>query len=175
MDPKPDSIQGFLEWGRRQVSQDRRGVLSHLRRGFNPDTEHYCWPFIAPFCNLNSPMDRQIWTLVAAGFATHQTSPPCGNMGMTLRKMALDRATGKPQEALEAFDPRFRRLINGDRSDLCRYLPPLIRMAKAGGGVPIDFECLFNDLKYWGKQTQLRWVQSYWTGDAPSAPKDIQP
>ena len=158
-------IQRFLEWGQRQVSQDNREVLSHLRRGFTPGTESYCWPFIAHYCNLSRSRDRQIWTLIAAGFALHGRSLPCGNMGTTLKNLALEGNSGKTEDALNSFDPRFRRLLSADLETVCRLLGPLIRMAKARNQIPVDFECLYNDLRYWGEKVKLRWVQSYWTGD----------
>lgn len=156
-------IQSFLEWGQQMVVRQDRGALSNLRRGFSRGTENRCWPYIAPYCDLTRDKERIIWTTIAAGFAIHERSLARGNMGVTMRRLALEGSTGTREDALNSFDARFRRLLSCQNSkEACERLPGIIRAAKNKGNIPIDFERLFEDLWFWGEKVKLSWAQTYW-------------
>ncbi len=156
-------IQRFLEWAKGRVTAKDRGTLADLRRGFSPGTEHRVWRHIALYCDLSKERERIIWQTIAAGFATHEATVKLGNMGSTIRRLALDGATGSPEDALKSFDARFRRLLTCDSAvEICERLPGIIRAAKSKNSTPIDFETLYTDLIYWGERVKLRWAASYW-------------
>ncbi len=156
-------IHRFLEWAQAKVSSNNRGVLADLRRGFSTGTENRCWPYIARYCDLSRDRERIIWQTIAAGFATHGATIKGGNLGTTMRRLALDGANGTAEDALKSFDARFRRLLTCDTSvEICERLPGIIKAAKNKNNIPIDFESLFIDLHYWGEQAKLRWAASYW-------------
>lgn len=156
-------IQRFLEWAKGRVTAKDRGTLADLRRGFSPGTEHRSWPHIAVYCDLTKDRERMIWQTVAAGFAVHEETHNSGNLGLTMRRLALDGSAGSPEEALKSFDARFRRLLTCDSVDeICERLPGIIHAAKSKNGIPIDFERLYTDLFYWGERVKLRWAAAYW-------------
>ncbi len=156
-------IQRFLEWAMERASSKDRGTLADLRRGFSPGTENRCWPHIALYCDLSRDRERVIWQTVAAGFATHETTVKGGNLGTTMRCLAIDGASGSAEDALKSFDARFRRLLTCDSSvEICERLPGIIKAAKSKNNISIDFETLYTDLFYWGKRVKLRWAESYW-------------
>lgn len=165
-------IQRFLEWAKGRVAAKDRGTLADLRRGFSPGTEHRAWRHIALYCDdLSNDKERIIWQTVAAGFATHEATMKAGNMGRTMRQLALEgnnkipKSESKTEDALKSFDARFRRLLTCHTSiEICERLPGIIRAAKSKNSIPIDFETLYIDLKYWGEQVKLRWASSYWGG-----------
>ncbi len=117
------SVLGFLKWAKGRVEAKDRGVLADLRRGFSTGTEHRCWPHIAVYCDLSKKRERIIWQTIAAGFATFEQTADSGNLGATMRRLALDGASGSSEDALKSFDARFRRLLTCDSAvDVCERL-----------------------------------------------------
>ena len=161
-------IRGFIAYLQGRVQAQDRGVLADLRHAFSPGTEHRAWPHIASRCDLVDARQRAIWQTVAAGFATHEKTSRCGNLGVSLRKIALSGANDKKEDALKSFDARFRRLLTCETAvEVCQRLVPIIRAAKQKD-VQIDFERLFGDLQDWGrpdKDVKIRWAATYWSGE----------
>jgi CRISPR type I-E-associated protein CasB/Cse2 len=159
---KTHPVQRFLSWAQSRVKAKDRGALANLRRGFSSGTEDRCWSYIAEYCDLTNDRQRIIWQTIAAGFATHEATANCGNLGSTLRGLALEGSTGKPEDALKSFDTRFRRLLTcSNATEVCMRLPGLIKAAQRKG-FAIDYEMLYADLWYFGERVKLRWAASYW-------------
>ena len=120
-------IQRFLDWAKKQ----NRGTQADLRRGFSSGTEHRCWPYIARYCDLYKDRDRIIWQTIAAGFATYEGTGKSGNFGITMRRLALDGATGNAEDALKSFDARFRRILTCSKAkEVCQHYPVLFGQLK---------------------------------------------
>jgi len=165
---KQSTIQQFLAKLQQFVipDQEDRGALADLRHGFSPGTEYRAWPYIASVCNLQDDKQRHIWLTISAGFATHKaTDRRAGNMGATLRALALQQLDESKGTPLKSFDARFRRLLTCDNAiELCDRLRGII-LAAQRKGIAIDLERLFRDLQTWHKpekKVKLRWAQSYW-------------
>lgn len=159
-------IARFLDWAQ---TQDR-GTLADLRRGFSSGTAYRCWPYISKYCDLRKDRERIIWQTIAAGVATNGNACDTGNLGTTLRKIALVGGSGKVEDALSTFDSRFRRLLSCAKgTDVCLYLPGIIRAAKSKNNIPINYAHLFNDLSYWGERVKLRWASAYWEENVKEA------
>ena len=158
-------IDRFLGRLNKYVDRQDRGALADLRRGFSEATEHRAWPYISPWCDLTNKRERMIWTTIAAGFATLGGTSKSGNMGATLRAIALGGGGKKPDEALASFDGRFRRLLTCQTAEeLCNHLPGVIRTAKQKG-VPVDFHQLYWDLVFWTsdkRDVPVAWAAAYW-------------
>jgi len=155
-------IDRFLGQLEAYVKRQDRGALADLRRGFSETTEHRAWPYISPWCDLNNPRERAIWLTIAAGFATLEKTTNSGNMGTTLRALALGDGRRKAEEAVKTFDGRFRRLLTCHTAEeLCAHLPGIIRAAKQKR-VDINFRHLHQDLRYWGEKVKIRWAANYW-------------
>lgn len=146
--------------------REDRGAMANLRRGFSPGTDHRAWPWIARWCNLTSDRQRMIYTTVAAAFATHPETADTGNLGATLRRIALGDQSDKDQ-ALQSFEARFRRFLTCSRAEeVCRRLTSVVRAA-AQGGIPINYEQLFIDLWFWDDypgRVKVQWAAAYWGG-----------
>ena len=155
-------IDGFLERLKEYVKSEDRGALANLRRGFSETTEHRAWPYISAWCDLTNPRERAIWLTIGAGFATMEETADAGNLGTTLRAIALGDGTRKADEALKSFDGRFRRLLSCHTAEeLCVHLPGIIRTSKHKS-VAVNFRQLYDDLKYWGGRAKVRWASQYW-------------
>lgn len=149
----------LVKWLKQRI--DDRGLMADLRRGFNPDTEHKAWPYVADWCDLTRSRQRHVHMTVMAAFAYHpRHDESAGNLGRTLRKIAMVEG-GK--DGLASFETRFRRLLVCDSlEELCRLLGPVIRAA-AAKGVTINYVELFKDLTYWSSPVKLRWASGYWS------------
>lgn len=165
-------VQRFLEW--LLANKEDRGVMSNLRRAFSPATEHYAWPHLAQFCQLDNEAERTIFATVAACFAFHPELTTEGNLGTTLRQIALAQQGGRqsPQEAIEHFERRFGRLItSATTEELCQQLRSIVHLAKSLG-VPVNYARLLEDLlnwENWAQDIRIRWAAGFF---APAAQAD---
>ena len=168
-------IDRFLDQLKGYVTKHDRGALADLRRGFSKTTAHRAWPYLAPWCDLTNDRDRDVWMTIAAGFATLEaTDGRAGNMGATLRKIAIGDRKKEKTEALRSFDGRFRRLLTcRTAEEVCERLPGVFRTAKAKQkGIGIDCRQLWEDLSGWGEEAKVRWAKGYWAvaDDGDDAP-----
>ena len=160
-------IDKFLAFLGGLVRKKDRGALADLRAGLSEATAYRAWPHVAPWCDLKNDRQRAIWMTVAAGFAVHEgTDPKAGNMGATLRSIALGDGTQKADDTcLHSFEGRFRRLLTcSSTHEVCERLPGVIRAAERKG-VKIDFRQLFWDLAGWNspkRDVRVEWAAAYW-------------
>ncbi len=152
------------------VKRDDRGLLANVRRGFSESTEIRAYPYVAPYCDLSDARERRIVLTVAAGFATLAPAGlarnNCGNMGATLRRLALSGTSEKPDDALSTFEARFRRLLTCQSTgELCEHLATVFRAA-ANQESPVDFKQLYWDLVDWERRerrdVRVAWAKGYW-------------
>jgi len=168
-------IGPFLAHLQGLVRRDDRGALADLRRGFSETTEHRAWPHLAGWCDLTDSRERQIMSTVAAGFALHGRSDlEAGNMGATLRGLAMGVDRQNAAKALESFDGRFRRFLScSSAEEVCERLPGVLRAAERKA-VPVDFARLHRDLFLWGERTKIEWADQYWGGRPPPAEQEVE-
>ena len=144
-----------------------RGMLACLRRGLGEATEPYAWPYLAPYCDLTDPREKAIWAFAAGAAATlcpdGLVRERIGNMGATMRKLAVGDNTKEADASLNSFKARFHRLLTCRiAEELCLHLVPVVRAAQAKG-VPVDVRRLFWDLRKWETHNiRLEWAQGYW-------------
>lgn len=152
------------------VKRDDRGLLANVRRGFSESTEIRAYPYVAPYCDLTDARERRIVLTVAAGYAmlapTGLARSNCGNLGATLRRLALKGTSESPDNALTTFEARFRRLLTCQTTlELCEHLVTLLRAA-ANKESPVDFKQLYWDLQDWDRRerrdVRVAWAKGYW-------------
>ena len=160
-------IQNFLKKLKYFAEHSDRGALADLRHGFSPGTEYRAWPYIARYCrNLENDTQRKIWLTIGAGFAIHKSTVKERNdIGSVMQKLAFGLPGNSPNDRLNSFEARFRRLIScSNSSELCDQLRGII-VAAERKGIEINFEQLFWDLQKWHKpekKVKVKWAQSYW-------------
>jgi CRISPR type I-E-associated protein CasB/Cse2 len=160
-------IDEFLARLKDCVDRRDRGVLADLRRGFSETTAHRTWPHIFAFWGPRVKGQLRVLQLIAAGFATLEATTLAGNMGMTMRRLAIGDHKGKSEQtdALKSFDGRFRRLLTCRTADeLCDRLPGILRAAKQKN-VDVDFRQLYWDLLCWNsdkRDVRVDWAAAYW-------------
>ena len=151
--------------GALQARREDRGFMADLRRGFSADLQHKAWPHVAQWCDLTRDRDRAIHVTVMAGFANHPNHAVLGNLGITLRKVAIGQAG---MDGLRSFEARFRRILTCTTvEEVCRHVAYVIRAA-AARDIPVDYVELYKDLAYWserngGQQIKVRWAAGFWS------------
>lgn len=158
-------IDRFLDCMKGYVVRKDRGALADLRRGFSAATENRTWPYLASWCDLTNQRERAIWRTIAAGFAVLKGSNPrAGNMGATLRRIAVE-GRQNTSDALKSFDGRFRRLlVCRTAEEVCERMPGVLRVAEQKG-ISVDFKSLFWDLICWQsdkRDVRVEWASAYW-------------
>lgn len=145
LDPKEDArrLLGYL----RRLKDDR-GAMADLRCGLNPTRVPRAWPWLGAVGGIGN---QRIET-IAGLYAYHPEETHSGNIGTTCRRLAGENNT---------FDGRFRRLLSCDRDEICDRLRPVILTAKAKG-IPVNYEQLIIDLRFWGDRVKTEWAQEYW-------------
>jgi len=161
MNTSKNKIQAFLEY--LQNHSQERGMMADLRHGFSPTSQYRAWPHIAPWCDLSDQRQKAIFITLAGAFAIQlQSGRGKSNLGSTLRRLAVQGASGKPQDALKSFEARFRRLLTCNAPEqVCERLPGIIRAAERKG-ISIDLEQLHQDLVFWSDKVKLEWAKAYW-------------
>lgn len=159
---KADEFIAWLE----QNAEDR-GLMAHLRRALTSAGEHYAWPHLVRWCNLENDQQRTVYATVAACYALHPEHENTGNFGSVVRQIALGLHGGN--DALQSFEGRFRRLLTCDSvEELCLHIRRVVQAAKQRG-VPINYHRLLLDLLWWqhdARRVKVQWAQSYWGGEA---------
>ncbi|MCS7238438.1 MAG: type I-E CRISPR-associated protein Cse2/CasB [Thermoguttaceae bacterium] len=170
-------VQRFIDW--LQSNKEDRGVMANLRRALSEATEHYAWPHLAHFCDLANDNERTIFETVAACFAFHPELTTEGNLGTTLRQIALAQrpAEQSPNEAIEHFERRFSRLITATTVDeLCQQLRSIIQLAKSQA-IPVNYGQLLEDLLNWEsswQQIRVEWAAAYYGPPAETEPPSAE-
>ena len=150
-----------------------RGMLAALRRGLSEATEHYAWPYLAPYCPMSDPKQRVIWLTIAGAAATlapgglvSANEIGVGNMGATMRHLAVGADRKEVDKRLASFESRFRRLLTCPTvEELCRHLVGVVRAA-ASKNIPVNLLQLHRDLLDWEsrqkRDVRIEWAQGYW-------------
>lgn len=139
--------------------------MADLRHGFSSGTEYRAWPHLAKWCNLEHANERKIWFTIAAGFALKKETMNTGNMGTTLRRLAIENKTNQDEiESVLKNNGRFKRLLTCQSIiELCNHLSGVIRLSEQKN-VGINFEKLFWDLVHWEDpkwEIKIKWAAKF--------------
>jgi CRISPR type I-E-associated protein CasB/Cse2 len=122
--------------------------MADLRCALSPARLPRAWPLLAPVAGVGNPRVET----VAGLFASHPQETNAGNLGTTCRLLADENST---------FEARFQRLLACDRDEICDRLRPVVLAARPRG-IPVNYEQLFADLRYWSDAVKARWAREYW-------------
>ena len=167
MNRQQDRARVFVSWLLER--QNDRGVMAELRRSLGRDTEYRAWKHLARWCDLTRIDQRLAYGAVAGAFAAHPCNAETGNLGDTMRAIALGSAPdgGDP---LASFEGRFRRLLTCDSvAELAERVGSVARAAKQRE-ITINYCQLLQDLLdfRWPdarEHAKLRWAYAFWRAD----------
>lgn len=163
-------MSAFLERLRRHV--DDRGMMANLRCVLVDNKKHRAWPVLNRIgVNVTNDVDA----FVAGLFATHPEETQSGNFGATCKVIEISRGDRRSDDnKLTPTERRFQHLLSAEKGDeLYKRLTRLVLMAKSQG-VPVNYEQLATDVRFWTDRTKTEWAAAFWTpGAEPAAEEDV--
>ncbi|MBQ9830116.1 MAG: type I-E CRISPR-associated protein Cse2/CasB [Akkermansia sp.] len=152
---KSNNIMPYL-----RLLQDNRGAMAALRCLLKPEQCFRGWQHVAAIDGIGDVAIETVAGLYA--LHPHEKTDEEYNFGDACRRLAVNRKTMEISEE-SPFDRRFRRLLSCDtRSELRLHLADIVRGMKASE-VPVNYESLYRDIKYWGSRVRERWAIHYWS------------
>ncbi|MFH1963242.1 MAG: type I-E CRISPR-associated protein Cse2/CasB [bacterium] len=160
----------LLERLRKYKEKDDRGMMANLRCILVDNKKHRAWPALN---RLGVAIDDDVSAFVAGLFATHPEETFDGNFGDTCRIIEQRRGDNRSDDSkLTQTERRFQHLLAAERGEeLYKRVMRMILMAKSQG-VPVNFERLKTDLKFWSDRTKTEWAVSFWTQGSQPAPEE---
>lgn len=152
--------------------KDDRGMMANLRCILVDNKKHRAWPALN---RLGVAIDNDISAYVAGLFATHPEEMTNGNFGATCKAIAVRRGDKRSDDnKLTSTERRFQHLLTAEKGDeLQGRVLRMVLMAKSQG-VPVNYEKLEIDLKFWSDRTKTEWATTFWTqGVASSTEVDV--
>jgi CRISPR system Cascade subunit CasB len=138
-----------------------RGLLADLRCALIDSKKHRAWPALH---RLGVDVSNRVAAVVAALYATHPAEGP-GNFGDTCRAIQSRRGDSRGDDKLGPIERRFLHLLAAEPGDeLYQRVTRLVLVAKSLE-VPVNYERLETDLKYWNERTKTAWAARFWTPD----------
>jgi CRISPR system Cascade subunit CasB len=141
--------------------KDDRGLLADLRCALVDGKKHRAWPALH---RLGVDVSNRVAAVVAALYATHPLEGP-GNFGDTCRAVQSGRGDSRGDDKLGPLERRFLHLLAAEPGEeLYQRVTRLVLAAKSLD-VPVNYERLETDLKYWNERTKTAWAARFWTPD----------
>ncbi len=150
--------------------KDNRRLMANLRCVLVDNKKHRAWPALN---RLGIAIKDDNSAYIAGLFATHPEETSTGNFGATCKAIEQKRGEERSDDSkLTPTERRFQHLLAAERAELYGRILRLVLMAKSQG-VPVNYEKLIPDLKFWGNRTKTEWASVFWTQDAtPLAEED---
>jgi CRISPR system Cascade subunit CasB len=152
--------------------KDERGMMANLRCILVDNKKHRAWPALN---RLGVAIDNDVSAYVAGLFATHPEEMSTGNFGATCKAIEVRRGDKRSDDnKLTSTERRFQHLLTAEKGDeLQGRVLRMVLMAKSQG-VPVNYEQLEADLKFWSDRTKTEWAAAFWTqGMADVSEEDI--
>jgi CRISPR system Cascade subunit CasB len=148
--------------------KEDRGLMANLRCVLVTKKKHRAWPALN---RLGVAINDDVSAFVAGLFATHPEETSSGNFGTTCREIEHKRSEIKSNDnKLTSTERRFQHLIAAEKGDeLHTRILRMVLMAESKG-IPVNYEKMATDLRYWTDRTKSEWAAAFWTqGMAPVA------
>jgi len=141
--------------------KDDRGMMANLRCILVDNKKHRAWPILN---RLGVAIDNDDLAYVAGLFATHPEEMTSGNFGATCKTIEVRRGDKRSDDnKLTPTERRFQHLLSAEKGDeLKSRVLRMVLMAKSQG-VPVNYEKLETDLKFWSDRTKNEWATAFWT------------
>ena len=152
---------------RLRKNQNDRGMMANLRCVLVESKKHRAWPVLH---RLGVAVTNRVAAIVAALYATHAEETREGNFGTTCRAVQNRRGDNRGDDSkLTPTERRFLHLLAAEKGDeLHKRVTRMVLLAKSQG-VPVNYEQLETDLKFWNDRTKTEWAASFWTPGVDAA------
>ena len=151
--------------------KDNRGMMANLRCVLVDSKKHRAWSALN---RLGIEISKEVPAYVAGLYATHPEETPSGNFGSTCKMIEFRRGDKRGDDnKLTPTERRFQQLLTAERgAELFDRVLRMVLMAKAQG-VPVNYEQLETDLKFWTDRIKTEWATAFWAqGVAPRTEED---
>lgn len=146
-----------LRWYKKK---DDRGIMAGLRCVLVDSKMHRAWPALH---RLGVAITDNNSAYIAGLFAIHPDEAPKGNFGNTC--LAIEKKRGETRgkdNKLTPTERRFQHLLNAEKgAELYGRLVRMVKLAKSND-IPVNYERLKDDLKYWNDKTKTEWAAVFW-------------
>lgn len=148
---------GFVISAINRVNQQDSAFRAAMSRADNPALESCAWEYLVPYCNIEREEERKAFAIVGAAIAKNRPEQDYElNFGRSLATICEN------EDDKEREGKRLRRLVScNELAELLPVLRPVLNYM-ASKGARIGYHNLLNDLLFWGKRTQLRWVNDFY-------------
>lgn len=149
----------FLEELRKH--KEDRGMMASLRCALVKSKKHRAWPVLS---RLGADVTNREVAIIAGLYATHPQEEPKDNFGATCKVIQARRGEQISKDnKLTSTERRFMHLLAAQKGDeLYDRVTRMVLMAKSQS-VPINYELLEIDLRFWNSRTKRNWAASFWT------------
>jgi CRISPR system Cascade subunit CasB len=141
--------------------------MADLRCTLVEGKRHRAWPALH---RLGVAVTNRVAAIVAALYATHPEETREGNFGATCRAIQSRRGDNRSDDSkMTPTERRFLHLLAAEKGDeLHQRVTRMVLVAKSQG-VPVNYERLETDLKFWNDRTKTEWAASFWTPGVDAA------
>ncbi len=142
--------------------KEDRAMMAGLRCSLVESKKHRAWPVLH---RLGVDVTNRVVAIVAALYATHPEEGQ-GNFGVTCREIQIRRGDKQSDDNKPTpTERRFLHLLAAEKGDeLYQRVTRMVLVAKSQD-VPVNYEQLETDLKFWNERTKTEWAGSFWTPD----------
>ncbi len=162
-------MSGLME--RLRKHKEDRGMMANLRCVYVPSKQQRAWPSLG---RLGVDVTNDVDALIAGLYATHPSETGKGDFGAVCKAIDRKREGGNNDESkLTPVERRFQHLLAAEYGDeLQGRVLRMILMAKSYD-IPVNYESLRMDMKYWGDRTKAKWAASFWNIPAAEEKKQL--
>ncbi|MCP4341615.1 MAG: type I-E CRISPR-associated protein Cse2/CasB [Desulfobulbaceae bacterium] len=140
--------------------KDDRGMMASLRCILVDTKKHRASPALH---RLGIAINDEVSTYVAGLYATHPEETGKGNFGNTCNKIQSERNERQSDDGkITPTERRFQHLLAAEENELPDRVLRMVLMAKAHA-IPVNYEQLTVDIKYWNDKTKNKWASAFWT------------
>ena len=145
---------------RKYKKKDDRGIMANLRCILVESKKHRAWPALH---RLGVEINDDLSAYIAGLFSLHPEETTSGNFGVTCKIIEERRGdTRRDDNKVTATEKRFQHLLTAEKGEeLYGRVMRLVHMAKSQD-IPVNYEKLMTDLKYWNDHTKIEWATSFW-------------
>lgn len=151
--------------------QEDRGMMANLRCILVDSKKHRAWPALN---RLGIAIDNDVSAFVSGLFASHPEVTGVGNFGVTCKAIEQKRGEKNGDDnRLTPTERRFQHLLSAERGEeLNTRILRMVLMAKSQA-VPVNYEKLETDLRYWSDRAKTEWAAAFWTPGVPAPSEEV--
>jgi CRISPR system Cascade subunit CasB len=150
--------------------KDDRGMMANLRCFFTKSRRHRAWPALN---RLGVSIENENQSYIAGYYATHpEHGTSSDDFGATCRAIMLQRDK-RTDDKLTPVERRFQHLLTATKEEVYGRVLRMVLFAKSEG-VPVNYDLLETDLRFWGDKTKTKWASSFWTTQSTESEEDAR-